>query len=166
MMNFKTITLDDVEAFWVLQDQLDSETKFMLYEAGERKKDLRPIEEMIRPAAEGCDFLEVADVDGHLVGYLSAKRGHLARTQHAVYVVTGVLKAFQGRGIASSFFKNLDSWALENQVKRLELVVMAPNEAAIHANNKASFTVEGISRYAVIFDGKYIDEYTMAKFSD
>lgn len=162
-MEFRTITLDEVDAFWELQNQLDSETKFMLYEAGERKKDLGPIEELIRPVVEGLDFLEVAEVEGQLVGYLSAKRGRVARTQHAVYVVTGVLKTFQNRGIASTFFKHLDTWALENGVKRMELVVMAPNESAIHVYKKGGFDVEGILRYAVVVDGKYIDEYTMAK---
>jgi RimJ/RimL family protein N-acetyltransferase len=48
-------------------------------------------------------------------------------------------------------------------VKRMELVVMAPNESAIHVYKKAGFTIEGILRYAVIVDGKFIDEYTMAK---
>ena len=162
-MKFRTITLDDVEPFWELQNQLDSETKFMLYEAGERKKDLGPIEEMIRAVDEGLDFLEVAEVNSKLVGYLSAKRGRVLRTQHAVYVVTGVLKAFQNQGIATAFFQHLDAWAHENGVKRMELVVMAPNESAIHVYEKAGFIVEGILRYSVVVDGKYIDEHTMAK---
>jgi len=162
-MKFRAITLDDVDAFWELQNQLDSETKFMLYEAGERKKDSRRIKEMIRPAVEGRDFFEVAETDGQLVGYLSAKRGEAARTQHKVFVVTGVLLAYQNQGIATKFFQHLDTWASENGVKRMELVVMAPNEAGIHVYNKAGFTVEGILRYAVVVDGKIIDEYSMAK---
>lgn len=162
-MKFRTITLDDVDAIWELQNKLDSETIFMLYEPGERKKDLGPTEEMIRPVVEGFDFLEVAEEEGQLVGYLSARRGRVLRTQHSVYVCMGVLKAFQNHGIGSTFFDHLDTWAIENGVKRMELVVMAPNESAIHLYKKAGFTVEGILRYAVVVDGKFIDEYTMAK---
>ncbi|MGB4595764.1 MAG: GNAT family N-acetyltransferase [Anaerolineaceae bacterium] len=165
-MKFRSITLNDINAFWELQNQLDSETKFMLYEAGERNKDVGRIEEMIRPVVEGLDFFELAEVEGQLVGYLSAKRGEVVRTQHKVFVVTGVLKAFQNQGIATAFFQHLDAWAQENGVKRMELVVMAPNEAGIHVYKKAGFTVEGILRYAVVVDGKFIDEYTMAKLID
>lgn len=162
-MNFRMITLDDVDAFWELQNQLDRETKFMMYEPGERKKDLGPVQETIRAVIEGNDFLEVAEVDGQLVGYLSARRGRVMRTQHAVYVYTGVLTPFQNQGIATTFFKHLDDWAHQNGVKRMELVVMAPNECAIHVYKKSGFEVEGLLRYSVVVDGKYLDEYTMAK---
>ena len=162
-MKHRMITLDDVDAFWELQNQLDQESKFMMYEPGERKKDLGPVEETIRAVIEGNDFLEVAEVEGKLVGYLSAKRGRVVRTQHAVYVYTGVLRAFQNQGIATTFFKNLDTWAVQNGVKRMELVVMAPNECAIHVYKKSGFEVEGTLRYSVVVDGKYLDEYTMGK---
>ncbi|NLW73183.1 MAG: GNAT family N-acetyltransferase [Chloroflexi bacterium] len=162
-MEFRSVAISDVDALWELQTQLDNETKFMLYEAGERKKDLGPVEEVIRPVLQGRDFFEVAVEDDKLVGYLSARRGALARTQHSVYVVTGVLKAYQNRGIATTFFTHLDQWARQNNVKRMELVVMAPNEAAIHVYQKAGFVLEGTLRYAVVVDGKFIDEFTMAK---
>ena len=162
-MEFRSVAMSDVDALWELQTQLDNETKFMLYEAGECKKDLGPVEEVIRPVLQGRDFFEVAVEDDKLVGYLSARRGALARTQHSVYVVTGVLKAYQNRGIATTFFTHLDQWARQNNVKRMELVVMAPNEAAIHVYQKAGFVLEGTLRYAVVVDGKFIDEFTMAK---
>ena len=37
-MEYRKLSLDDAEKFWNLMNQLDYETKYMLYEPGERKK--------------------------------------------------------------------------------------------------------------------------------
>lgn len=39
-MKYRTLSVVDAEKFWEMMDQLDHETKYMLYEPGERTKDL------------------------------------------------------------------------------------------------------------------------------
>ena len=39
-MEYRTISVDETEQFWSLMNQLDYETKYMLYEPGERTKNL------------------------------------------------------------------------------------------------------------------------------
>ena len=70
---------------------------------------------------------------------------------------------YRGRGIGTEFFKRLDTWAEEKQVTRLELTVICENEAAKHLYEKRGFVVEGIKRNSVFVDGKYMDEFYMAK---
>ena len=39
-MEDRTLSVDEAEQFWSLMNQLDYETKYMLYEPGERTKNL------------------------------------------------------------------------------------------------------------------------------
>lgn len=144
-------------------DQLDHETKYMLYEPGERTKDLAKIESVIRNSVEGDNFLLVAEADGRLVGYLSAEKGSLNRIAHSAYIVVGILSEYRGKGIGTEFFRRLDIWAEEMKVSRLELTVICENSVAKHLYEKNGFEIEGIKRKSVLVDGKYLDEFYMAK---
>ena len=71
--------MDEAEQFWSLMNQLDYETKYMLYEPGERTKNLPRIESLIRDSVEGQGFLLIAETDNKLIGYISAQKGRLNR---------------------------------------------------------------------------------------
>lgn len=162
-MNYRFLLPSEAESFWELMNRLDYETKYMLYESGERVKNLTRVESVIQAAAEGDDFLLAAEENGQLVGYISAQKGGLKRIAHTAYIVVGILRHYRGRGIGTEFFKRLDTWAEEKQVTRLELTVICENEAAKHLYEKSGFVVEGIKRNSVFLDGKYMDEFYMAK---
>ncbi|MFR5979238.1 MAG: N-acetyltransferase family protein, partial [Lactococcus lactis] len=78
----------------------------------------------------------------------------------------GIIEEFQHQGIGSQLFEELERWAKEKAVKRLELTVMINNYAAIALFQKHGFTIEGVRREAVCVDGKYIDEFYMSKILD
>lgn len=162
-MNYKTLSPNEAEAFWNLMNQLDHETKYMLYEPGERKKDLPAVESLIQQALEYDDFLLAAEVDQKLVGYISAQRGRLSRIAHSAYIVVGILREYGGRGIGTEFFKRLDDWAERANVTRLELTVICENEVAKHLYEKNGFHIEGVKRNSVFVEGRYLDEFYMAK---
>ncbi len=128
-------------------------------------KDKRPckIESVIRNSVEGDNFLLVAEADGRLVGYLSAEKGSLNRIAHSAYIVVGILSEYRGKGIGTEFFRRLDIWAEEMKVSRLELTVICENSVAKHLYEKNGFEIEGIKRKSVLVDGKYLDEFYMAK---
>ncbi len=149
--------------FRALMNQLDYETKYMLYEPGERSKNLPAIESLIRDSAEKNDFLLVAETDNKLIGYISAQKGRLNRIAHSAYIVVGILKDYRGKGIGTEFFKRLNIWAEENKVVRLELTVICENEAAKHLYTNNGFEIEGMKRKSTFVDGKYLDEYYMAR---
>jgi RimJ/RimL family protein N-acetyltransferase len=170
-MLIRPITADDAEAFWQMQNELDKETKFMMYEPGERSKNIDLINSIIRQATEGDDLLLVAENiyenensnTKEIVGYISAQKGTLRRIRHSAYIVVGIRKAFQGQGIGTQFFKELQKWAEQKGVTRLELTVMCPNTAARHLYEKNGFVIEGIKKNSMLVDGCYTDEYYMAK---
>lgn len=162
-MEYRKLSVDEAEQFWSLMNQLGYETKYMLYEPGERTKNLPRIESLIRDSLEGQDFLLVAETDNKLIGYISAQKGRLNRIAHSAYIVVGILMDYRGKGIGTEFFKRLNEWAEENKVVRLELTVICENEAAKHLYTNSGFKIEGIKRKSVCVDGKYLDEYYMAR---
>ena len=162
-MEYRTLSVNEAEQFWSLMNQLDYETKYMLYEPGERTKNLSEIESIIRDSVEGHDFLLVAETDNKLIGYISAQKGRMNRIAHSAYIVVGILTDYRGKGIGTEFFKRLNVWAEENRVVRLELTVICENEAAKHLYTNSGFKIEGMKRKSVCVDGKYLDEYYMAR---
>lgn len=162
-MKYRKLAKIDAESFWEMMNQLDYETKYMLYEPGERTKNLTRIEALIHNSVEGDDFLLVAEADNQIVGYISAQKGGLRRVAHSAYIVIGVLKDYRGKGIGTEFFKQLDIWAEKKRITRLELTVICENEVAKHLYEKNGFEVEGVKRKSIFVDGTYLDEFYMAK---
>lgn len=116
MMRIRRIDLSDARLFWDVQKQLDIESKFMMLEPDERRFDFsRTIGHISR-----FDFLIGADVEGKFVGFLSAKRGNANRIRNTAYVVVGIIEEFQHQGIGAQFFAELDRWAKEKEIKRLD----------------------------------------------
>ena len=105
-MEYRKLSVDEAEQFWSLMNQLDYETKYMLYEPGERTKNLPRIESLIRDSVERQDFLLVAETDNKLIGYISAQKGRLNRIAHSAYIVVGILTDYRGKGIEQSFLKD------------------------------------------------------------
>ena len=82
------------------------------------------------------------------------------------YNVCGILKDYRGKGIGTEFFKQLDIWAEKENITRLELTVICENKIAKHLYEKNGFEIEGIKRNSVFRDGKYLDEFYMAKIKN
>ena len=140
-MVYRTLSAEDAERFWNLLNQLDYETKYMLFEPGERPKNLPKTESLIRYSVEVDDFLLVAEADNKLIGYISAQRGMLNRIAHSAYIVVGILADYRGKGIGTEFFKRLNVWAEEKGVTRLELTVICENEAAKRLYTNSGFAI-------------------------
>lgn len=162
-ITYRNIKTTDTELLWELMNQLDYETRFMMYEPGERTKNLTKLQGMIDNVTEGNSFMYLAVAGSEIVGYILAQRGNVSRIQHSVYIVVGIREKYQHQGIGTTFFHKLDEWALENNIVRMELSVMCPNKAAVNLYQKSGFEIEGIKKKSMCIDGKYIDEYYMSK---
>ena len=71
-MEYRNLSHEDAERFWALMDRLDHETEYMLYEPGERTRDLSQVRSVIRDSQRD-DFLLAAETEHRLVGYASAQ---------------------------------------------------------------------------------------------
>lgn len=166
MVTFRKLTVDDVENFWDLLNTLDLETNYMMYEPTERAQctDIQTWKDDIYDnVVNGRDFLLIALEGNKMIGYIQAERGKFNRISHTAYIVTGILKEYRGKGIGTAFFQNLDKWAKENGILRLELTVECHNEAARHLYEKSGFETEGIRKKSMLVGETFVDEYYMAK---
>ena len=167
-MTIRKIREDDARAFFEMLCALDGETDRMMYEPGERRrvtKSLDPLKARIASAVSGGDLLLVAeDEEKGIAGFLWAERGTLERVRHTAYIVTGILRAYRGKGTGTRFFEMLGEWARENGVTRLELTVECANEGAIRLYVRHGFHVEGTRRGSMLVNGELTDEYYMAAF--
>lgn len=160
----REIEIEDAASFLQLSKQLDEETKFMLYEPGERKTTAEQQEKMIHRFIENeYATIFVAVEDERIVGFILVNGNNIQRKRHVATIVIGILQEYSGRGIGTRLFKEVEKWAKLHDVWRLELTVMAHNTRAQALYKKAGFEKEGVKKAALIIDGKGIDEYEMAK---
>lgn len=154
----------DAESFANLISNVEKTSDYMLYGPGERKFDIESKRKMITAIqAERNSAIFLSETNGALTGYLIAKGGSAKRNLHAAYIVIGILENYRGQGTGTKLFEELMKWALENELHRLELTVMAGNEAGLRLYKKQGFQIEGTKRHSLLVNGKYVDEYYMAK---
>lgn len=163
LMNIRKIQAVDAESLLKMLLQLDTETKFMMFEVNERPASVENTEHIIRSHMQTGSLFLIAEEDGKIVGFLSAQKGGFKRILHSVYIVIGILAKFQKHGIGKELFDQLDIWAKTNYIKRLELTVRCDNEKAISLYKKSGFEIEGTKRNSMCVDGLFYDEYYMAK---
>lgn len=163
-MLIRKIELNDSENFLKMCKSLDNETSFMMYEPKERETTLEDQTTYIKNLLdEDYSLLLVCEVNGKIVGYISATREKLNRIRHSAYIVIGILQEYTGQGIGTRLFQKMENWAISKHIKRLELTVMCHNTAAIRLYKKMGFQIEGTKNHSMIIDHMFIDEYYMAK---
>ncbi|MEO6571476.1 MAG: GNAT family N-acetyltransferase, partial [Ilumatobacteraceae bacterium] len=70
---------------------------------------------------------------------------------------------YQRRSIGTGMLDQLELWAVENGISRLELTVMAHNRAARTLYERHGFILEGVKHGAIRVAGELIDECVMGK---
>ena len=162
-MKIRRCEINDADNMLKMLLELDKETEYMLFEADERPNDINRVKAMINQSINGDNLLLIATEDDNIIGFLSAQRGIIRKIKHTAYIVVGIREKFRGKGIGKKLFCELDFWAKENNISRLELTVMCPNSMAKQLYEKNGFEVEGTKRNSIFMNGKYIDEYYMSK---
>ena len=150
---------DDAERLLQLFKEVD-QSNVMLYGPGERQTRPEQIRKRITAVSEAdTSVWLVEDIGGVLAGYILIEGSTLARVKHTIYLVIGISEAFRGQGIGTRLFKEMEKWAVEHAIHRVELTVLAHNESARALYRKMGFEVEGTKRNSVLIDGRYCDEY-------
>jgi RimJ/RimL family protein N-acetyltransferase len=164
MRQIRLVREADARAFLELSNALDAESDYRLLEPGERRTTAEEEREIIRRVQESAnDAILVAEVEGHLVGYVAALGGRQRRNQHVALVVIAVLQRYWGQGIGTQLLQALEAWAQEQTVHRLEVTVGVDNHRAIGLYRKMGFEVEGRQRDALRVGDRYVDQFWMAK---
>lgn len=165
-MKIREAEKDDAKELLVVFKKLDAETKFMLFEPGERKTSIVEQEDTIQRFKESLSkivLLAVDDKRDEIVGVVIGIGNELKRNRHVLSCVIGVLQEFTGNGVGSSLLLNLEAWARKSGVHRLELTVMEHNERAKKLYQKFGFQAEGVKRNSLKMGGRYVNEILMSK---
>lgn len=163
-MLLREVNREDAEGLVRLIKQVESESQYMLFEAGERniepEQQIKRIEAMKK---EGNSTIFVAEENDKLIGYLIVMGGNAMRNKHSVYLVIGILSQYRGLGVGTKLFEELEKWAMVHQIHRLELSVVTRNEAGLRLYKKMGFEIEGTKRHSLLINGEFVDEYYMSK---
>ena len=162
-MIIRKVESKDSKKFLNMLKQLDNETNNMMCEPGERKTTIEEMNSNINNICGSKSLRLVVEDKGNIIGFLSCERGFAKRISHRAYIVIGILKDYRGKKIGSKLFEELEKWALENNLTRLELTVMEHNVAAIKLYEKMGLKREGLKENSLIVNGKYVSEYYMGK---
>lgn len=162
-MIIRKAAIEDAEKFLSMLKQLDTETKNMMLEPGERKTTVEQMKDRIISTSGSDGLTLLIEDEGKIGGFLSAQRGIPNRIHHSAYIVIGMLEACRGQKLGVKLFEGLQEWAIENNITRLELTVVTTNEAAVNLYKKIGFKIEGTKEKAMIINGDYVDEYYMGK---
>ncbi|WP_245975320.1 GNAT family N-acetyltransferase [Oceanobacillus chungangensis] len=154
----------DAEELAVLIGQVETESPYMLYGAGERKITAEKQAQMIETLTKKSNSEILVSVENNkLAGYLFAIGGNTIKNKHCAYIVIGISAENRGRSIGTRLFQELEKWALNHGIHRLELTVVTENIAGVKLYERAGFKIEGIKQDSLFMDGRFVDEYYMSK---
>ena len=169
-VHVRPIAVTDAQAYVDLLAWLDGESFYPVVNLIERSMDatdwrrtigdLRERRERIILVAEETD--EATGISRKLVGFLSTTPDWFGDDE-GLRIVIGIREAFTGQGIGTRLFTALDAWARGGGIRRLHLTVEPDNARALALYHKMGFQVEGQVRNALQIQGRWFDDYIMAK---
>lgn len=165
-MNIRKVEKKDSAQLIDLFKSLDSETEFMLLEAGERSTSISEQEQIINDfQSSPSKLMRVfeSSENNTINGFLVAVGGTSNRNRHSLYCVLGIRQNYTGNGVGLKLLLEMESWAKSNQFHRLELTVMEHNSRAISLYKSFGFEVEGLKKNSLKVNGKYVNELYMSK---
>lgn len=135
----------------------------MLYEPDERDMSEEDAEMMLKGVIASGSYAVGCFSENQLVGFATLRRGFAKRNNHSGYVVIGVMKTSSSNGYGTTLLSEIEKWAVENEITRLELTVMKHNERALELYLRSGYEIEGTKKNSLLIDGEYVDEYYMSK---
>lgn len=105
----------------------------------------------------------VVEDSKNLVGFLDIHRYPMPRVDRAASIELGIRESHRGFGLGKKLMLESEAWAKSVGIRRLWFYVVADNIGAIILYLKLGYRFEGLRRDAYQLNGKYTDEYIMAK---
>jgi RimJ/RimL family protein N-acetyltransferase len=128
---------------------------------------LQAFEQKIAALAERGRYI-VAEKEGRIAGHALLDPMPLEAISHVFKLTIVVHPEFTGQGIGTALMIELLDWAKRSpKVRKIELLVRATNERAVHLYSKLGFIEEGRFKKRICLpDGNFIDDLAMAWFRE
>ena len=163
-MIIREVKAEDAESILALMLQLDSETKFMMLEPGERQTTLEQQAQILQSFHDSASKAMFILVDNNeAYGYIEGIGGTANRIRHSLHIVIGLRQAAASKGYGRQLFDHLETWAKSRHFTRMDLTVMCHNERAVKLYTSCGFEIEGTKRNSLYIGEQYVDEYYMSK---
>ncbi|WP_367619249.1 GNAT family N-acetyltransferase [Planococcus shenhongbingii] len=140
------------------------ESGYMLFDPGEREIVLESFAAFIEATnQQEKSRIFIVCEKKRIIGYLIARSEKPKRISHRAHLVIGIHSDSRGKGIGKALFLHMLDWAKKVNLHRLDLTVVAGNEAAVALYKKMGFEIEGVKRDSLVINNHYVDEYYMSK---
>ena len=108
-----------------------------------------------------------ATVENNPIGMTGVRIGESPKTKHGASI-WGVYVRPEWRGlhIAEALIEACVGWAKLRQVNIVKLGVTTTNTSAVRCYERCGFTIYGNEPRAMLYEGKYYDEYLMSRDID
>ncbi|EFR31418.1 GNAT family N-acetyltransferase [Eremococcus coleocola] len=153
--------LSDAKAIIGLLRHVSRETNFIMFDPGmtlDREKTL--IQQYLN---SDRDLFLVIEVDDQLVGLANLISLNHSRQAHVAEIGMAIIKEYWGYGMGSVFMEELILFAEENNIKVLNLEVMANNQRAIKLYKRYGFQQVGRLSKRIQIDHVFYDTLLMEK---
>jgi ribosomal-protein-alanine N-acetyltransferase len=161
----RSATADDVDAMIVFRRLLSIETTNTYHYPDMIIDKSKEVEFLNSVASHPKNFFITAFYENRVIGNLSISmvRDNHPWLTHLGYFGMGILKEFWSTGLAQILLQEMDIYAKKLGYRKIEATVKVGNEAGLQAYLEAGFVIEGRRQDVTCIDGKYFDEYHIAK---
>ena len=159
-------TIEDAQIFQKHAELIVENGAGMTALPGEIKSSAHTVEKLGKLIAHPDQLLILAFLEDKLIGNLDFHIGKRKRLAHGGGFGMSVHPDFRGLGVGKALLGQLIQWAEANpRLERVELNVLASNQAAIGLYKKLGFIEEGRKVDAIKYDdGRYVDDLQMVRF--
>ena len=113
-----------------------------------------------------CDRALAAVENDEVAGMAVILKNKCFTRRHSAKLAVMVAPYYQEKGIGTALIKKIIQEADEiPDLKRIELLVLTDNVPAIKLYKKFGFKIEATRKNAAVKDGKFVDEYFMARIN-
>lgn len=163
----RSVEAKDAVLFGEFQDQIASETQNTLRYTGQPPVDVEKTKINWDETLANKNQIKVGVFfDNKLVGYILCTKNYPDHPwmKHLGYFAMMILQDFWGQGLAQKLLQVLDEYAQSSGITKMEATVRCENERAFKLYEKSGYVLEGTRKNAALINGKYCDEFFIAKF--
>jgi RimJ/RimL family protein N-acetyltransferase len=155
---------DDAGKILIFLKDVFSETDFLDLTSDEFFRTEKQQKDLIRfyNISQNSVMLLAMDKD-NLAGILTLTGKIGIKMFHRATLGLAVKKKYWGLGIAHDLMLAAIETSLTSPLVKIELEVVTINKRAVNLYKKFGFAIDGIIKYAKIYDGKIYDHYVMSK---